>query len=43
MVEENGYDDIIKNDMIISFGRGQDNIAGDLMADLERTWFASRK
>jgi|TARA_Y100000356_G_scaffold117947_1_gene108580 hypothetical protein len=35
-LRERNLDDIIKNDVIISFGRGQDNIAGDLMVDLER-------
>ena len=32
----NGLDDIIKNDVIMSFGRGEDNVAGDLMYELEK-------
>ena len=35
-LRERNLDDIIKNDVIIPFGRGQDNIAGDLMVELER-------
>ena len=35
-LRERNLDDIIKNDVIISFGRNQDNVAGDLMVDLER-------
>ena len=34
-LRENGYDDIIKNDITLSFGRGEDNVAKDLMADLD--------
>ena len=30
-LREHGLDDIIKNDIIVSFGRGQDNQAGDVM------------
>ncbi len=35
-LREKGLDDIIKNDVIVSFGTGEDNVAGDLMADLEQ-------
>ena len=38
-LRERNLDDIIKNDVIISFGRNQDNVAGDLMVDLERRGF----
>jgi hypothetical protein len=30
-----GLDDIIKNDVTVSFGKGQDNMAGDLIGRLE--------
>jgi hypothetical protein len=32
-------DDIIKNDVTVSFGKGQDNIAGDLVGKLEQDGF----
>ena len=35
-LRENDLDDIIKNDVIMSFGRGEDNVAGDLMYELEQ-------
>tara|TARA_R100001440_G_scaffold15571_2_gene26405 strand:+ start:686 stop:1321 length:636 start_codon:yes stop_codon:yes gene_type:complete len=38
-LREHGHDDIIKNDIIVSFGRGQDNQAGDVMYDLEQKGF----
>jgi len=38
-LREHGLDDIIKNDIIVSFGRGQDNMAGDVMYDLEQKGF----
>ena len=38
-LQEHGLDDIIKNDIIVSFGRGQDNQAGDVMYDLEQKGF----
>ena len=38
-LRENGLDDIIKNDVILSFGRGEDNIAGSLMVELEGKGF----
>ena len=34
-LREHGLDDIIKNDVILSFGRGEDNVAGSLMGELE--------
>ena len=38
-LREHGLDDIIKNDIIVSFGRGEDNMAGDVMYDLEQRGF----
>ena len=38
-LRENGYDDIIKNDITLSFGRGEDNVAKDLMVDLDQRGF----
>tara|TARA_R100001440_G_scaffold65544_1_gene86421 strand:+ start:715 stop:1284 length:570 start_codon:yes stop_codon:yes gene_type:complete len=38
-LRENGYDDIIKNDITLSFGRGEDNVAKDLMVDLDQKGF----
>ena len=38
-LREHGLDDIIKNDIIVSFGRGQDNKAGDMMYALEQKGF----
>jgi len=38
-LREHGLDDIIKNDITLSFGRGDDNVAGDLMVDLEQRGF----
>ena len=38
-LRENGYDDIIKNDLTLSFGRGEDNVAKDLMFDLDQRGF----
>ena len=35
-LRENGRDDIIKNDVIMSFGKGEDNMAGDIMYELEQ-------
>ena len=34
-LRENGLDDIIKNDVMVSFTKGQDNRAGDLVGRLE--------
>ncbi len=39
-LREEGLDDIIKNDVLLSFGRGEDNIAGDLVARLESDGFS---
>ena len=38
-LREHGLDDIIKNDIVLSFGRGQDNEAGSLMAELDGRGF----
>jgi len=38
-LREHGLDDIIKNDIVVSFGRGQDNQAGDVMYELEQKGF----
>lgn len=35
-LRDNGLDDIIKNDVIMSFGKGEDNMAGDIMFELEK-------
>ena len=35
-LRDNGLDDIIKNDVIMSFGKGEDNTAGDIMYELEK-------
>ena len=42
-LREHGLDDIIKNDVIVSFGRGEDNVAGDVMYDLEQKGFHPEK
>jgi hypothetical protein len=38
-LRENRLDDIIKNDVIISFGKGQDNVAGDVVGLLKDRGF----
>ena len=38
-LRENGLDDIIKNDVVLSFNRGEDNVAGSLMGELEERGF----
>jgi len=38
-LREHGHDSIIKNDIIVSFGRGEDNLAGDVMYELEQKGF----
>lgn len=38
-LREQGLDDIIKNDVIVSFGKGEDNIAGDVVGMLEERGF----
>lgn len=35
-LRDHGLDDIIKNDVILSFGRGEDNEANKIMLDLEK-------
>jgi hypothetical protein len=43
-LRSNGLDDIIKNDVTVSFGKGQDNIAGDLIGRLrEQGYDADQK
>lgn len=34
-LRENALDDIIKNDVTVAFGKGQDNYAGDLLGQLQ--------
>jgi hypothetical protein len=38
-LRENGLDDIIKNDVTCSFGKGEDNIAGDVVGILHERGF----
>jgi len=38
-LRDNGLDDIIKNDVILSFGRGEDDTAHNIMLDLEQKGF----
>lgn len=38
-LRENNLDDIIKNDVVLSFGKGEDNVAKDLVATLEEQGF----
>lgn len=38
-LRENNLDDIIKNDVVLSFGKGEDNVAKDLVATLEEHGF----
>ena len=38
-LRENGLDDIIKNDVTCSFGKGEDNIAGDVIGILQEKGF----
>jgi hypothetical protein len=38
-LRDHGHDSIIKNDIIVSFGRGEDNMAGDVMYELEQKGF----
>ena len=35
----NGLDDIIKNDITVSFGKGEDNVAGDVVGMLQSKGF----
>ena len=38
-LRENNLDDIIKNDIVCSFGKGQDNLAGDVVGILQDKGF----
>jgi hypothetical protein len=38
-LRENGLDDIIKNDVTVSFGKGEDNVAGDVVGLLQERGF----
>jgi len=38
-LRENGLDDIIKNDVTVSFGKGEDNVAGDVVGLLQDRGF----
>lgn len=38
-LRDNGLDDIIKNDVVLSFGRGEDETAHSIMLDLEQRGF----
>ena len=38
-LRDNGLDDIIKNDVVLSFGRGEDESANKVMLDLENKGF----
>lgn len=38
-LRQEGLDDIIKNDVTLSFGRGEDNLAGDLVGRLREEGF----
>ena len=38
-LRDNGLDDIIKNDIIVSFGKGEDNVAGDVVGLLQDRGF----
>ena len=38
-LRDNGLDDIIKNDVVCSFGKGQDNLAGDVIGMLQDRGF----
>lgn len=35
-LRDNGHETIIKNDIIVSLGKGEDNVAGDVMYELEQ-------
>ena len=41
-LRENGLDDIIKNDVVVTFGKGEDNIAGNLVGQLQEKGFDPR-
>lgn len=38
-LRENNLDDIIKNDVVLSFGKGEDNVAGDVIGMLQERGF----
>lgn len=38
-LRQNGHEDIIKNDVVLSFGKGQDNVVKSLIADLGNRGF----
>ena len=38
-LRENGLDGIIKNDVVVTFGKGEDNIAGNLVGQLQEKGF----
>jgi len=38
-LRSNGLDDIIKNDVVVSFGKGEDNVAGDVVGLLQDRGF----
>jgi|TARA_R110000868_G_scaffold15925_3_gene72086 hypothetical protein len=38
-LREKGFDDIIKNDITLTFGKGEDNLAGDVIGMLEDRGF----
>lgn len=38
-LRQEGLDDIIKNDVTLSFGKGEDNVAGDVIGMLEQKGF----
>ena len=38
-LREHGLDDIIKNDIVVSFGKGEDNMAGDVVGMLQDRGF----
>ena len=38
-LRSNGLDDIIKNDITVSFGKGEDNVAGDVVGMLQSKGF----
>ena len=42
-LREHNLDDIIKNDVTVSFNRGEDNIASDVMYELEQKGFHPEK
>lgn len=39
-LRENGHEDIIKNDVVLSFGKGQDNVVKNLIEDLNEQGYA---